>query len=115
MISHSKDTSPLFVPPPSIIFANCAKSALLLIAILLLSLPTLLSLRNLTIVTPSSMVYLIFFFTPLISSKCACKSSCPYRSPFPSHFSYSSFLALASYSPTHYIQNCFYHFQNTTE
>ena len=39
------------------------KSALLLIAILLLSLPTLLSLPNLTTVTPSSMVYLILLFT----------------------------------------------------
>src|SRR5437867_9950454 len=51
MISLSKDTSPLSVPPPSIIFANCAKSALLLIAILLLSLPALLSLSSLTTVT----------------------------------------------------------------
>src|SRR4051812_20966950 len=58
-----KYTSPLFVPPPFIIFANFAKSALLLIAILLLSLPTLSSLPNLTTVTPSSMVYLILLFT----------------------------------------------------
>src|SRR5437867_7077281 len=53
MISLSKDTSRLFVPPP-IIFANCAKSALFLIAILLLSLPTLLSLPSLTTVILSS-------------------------------------------------------------
>src|SRR3989442_13240810 len=62
MISLSKVISPLFVPPLSIIFTNCAKSALLLIAILLLSLPTLLFLPNLTTVTPSSVACLIFLF-----------------------------------------------------
>src|SRR6184192_4018059 len=42
--------------------ANCAKSVLLLIAVLLLSLPTLLFLPNLTTATPSSMACLIFLF-----------------------------------------------------
>src|SRR3989441_11220385 len=55
MISLSKDTSPPFVPPPSIIFENCAKSVLLLIAVLLLSLPTLLFLPKLT--TANSIFY----------------------------------------------------------
>src|SRR3989442_1697325 len=49
MISLSKDTYPPFVPPPSIIFANCAKSVLLLILVLLLSFPTLLFLPNLRV------------------------------------------------------------------
>src|SRR5437867_385021 len=114
MISLSKVTSPI-APPPSTIFANFAKFALLSIAVLLLSLPTFSSLPNLTIVTPFSIAYHsdLSLHRPQSVQNALARVVVPTVSR--SHHispTLRSSIALAFYSPTHSIQDCFYHFQN---